>query len=64
MKPEELRAKGEADLKTQALEIKEELFKLRLQKSTGQLEKSHRVKELRRDLARTYTILKEKAKKD
>jgi large subunit ribosomal protein L29 len=64
LKPEELRAKGEADLNTQALEIKEELFKLRLQKSTGALEKSHRMKELRRDLARTYTILKEKAKKD
>ena len=62
MKPEELRGKVEADLQTQALEIKEELFKLRLQKSTGQLEKSHRLRELRKDLARTYTILKEKKK--
>ena len=64
MKPEELRAKGDADLNTQALEIKEELFKLRLQKSTGQLEKNHRLKELRRDLARTYTVLRERKKKE
>ena len=62
MKPEELRGKAEADLHTQALEIKEELFKLRLQKATGQLDKNHRLKELRKDLARTYTILKEKKK--
>jgi large subunit ribosomal protein L29 len=64
LKPEELRGKVEADLKTHALEIKEELFKLRLQKSTGALEKSHRMKELRRDLARTYTVLKEKENKE
>ena len=64
MKPEELRGKVEADLQTQALEIKEELFKLRLQKSTGQLEKSHRLKELRKDLARTYTVLNEKKEKE
>jgi large subunit ribosomal protein L29 len=64
LKPEELRGKVEADLQTQALEIKEELFKLRLQKSTGQLEKSHRLKELRKDLARTYTVLNEKKEKE
>lgn len=63
MKPEELRTKNETDLNTQLGELKEELFKLKLQKSIGQLEKSHRLKELRHDMARTHTILKEKTKK-
>lgn len=64
MKPKELRAKSESDLKTQTLELKEELFKLTLQKATGQLEKTHRLGEIRRDLARVSTVLIERASKE
>jgi large subunit ribosomal protein L29 len=61
---EELRAKTPVDLKTQVEELKEELFKLKLQKGIGQLEKTHRLGEVRRDIARAYTLLNEKLKKD
>ncbi|MFO1519767.1 MAG: 50S ribosomal protein L29 [bacterium] len=64
MTPEELRSRTPDDLKTQVHEMQEELFKLRLQKGTGQLEKSHRLKEVKRDIARAMTVLNEKLKKD
>ena len=41
-------------------ELAEQLFALRLQKVTGQLEKPARVREVRRDLARVMTVLREK----
>lgn len=64
MTPEELRGKSVTDLKLQINELKEELFKLKLQKSIGQLEKTHRLKEVRQDIARAYTFLNEKLKKE
>ncbi len=63
MTPEELRSKSPADLNTQMSELQEELFRLRLARSTGQLEKNHRLKELRRNVARIRTILGERARK-
>ncbi len=63
MTPEELRSKSPADLKTQVLELQEELFRLKLARTTGQLEKNHRLKEIRRDVARIHTILGETARK-
>jgi large subunit ribosomal protein L29 len=41
-------------------ELAEQLFALRLQKVTGQLEKPSRVREVRKDLARVLTVLREK----
>jgi large subunit ribosomal protein L29 len=41
-------------------DISEQLFALRLQKVTGQLEKPARMRELKRDLARVLTVLREK----
>lgn len=64
MTPEELKIKTPADLRIHEKELREELFKLNLQKSVGQLEKFHRLKELKRDIARTLTILQQKSKKD
>lgn len=64
MTPEELRAKNPGDLRVHVNELKEELFKLSLQKSIGQLEKTHRLKEIKKDLARVYTLLREETKKD
>ena len=64
MTPEELRNRTPADLKTTLGELREELFKLNLQKGIGQLEKTHRLKEVRRDIARVHTILGETARKE
>ena len=64
MTPEELRNRSSADLQTTVKELQEELFKLKVQKSTGQLEKTHRLKEVRRDIARVHTLLQEMSKKE
>ena len=44
------------------LNLKKEQFNLRFQAATGQLEKTHRVEEVRRDIARIKTVLRVKAK--
>ncbi len=62
MTPEELKSKSPADLKIHEQELREELFKLKLQQGVGQLEKNHRVKQVRRDIARTLTVLNLKVK--
>jgi len=50
------------DVRTKSLDqLKDEQFNLRFQTATGQLEKTARVKEVRRDIARVKTILREKA---
>ena len=43
------------------LSLKKEQFNLRFQAATGQLEKTHRVEEVRRDIARLKTVLRAKA---
>jgi large subunit ribosomal protein L29 len=53
----ELKGKSVADLDKQARTIAEELMKLRFRKVTGQVEQSHRIRELRRNLARLQTVL-------
>jgi large subunit ribosomal protein L29 len=61
MKASELREKGVDDLKTELHGLLREQFNLRMQKGTGQLSQSHRVGQVRRDIARVRTILNEKA---
>ncbi len=61
MNGSELREKSADDLKKQLLELREEQFKLRMQKSTGQLMQTHLLKENQRDIARVKTVLHEKA---
>ena len=56
----ELREKPEADLRHREQELAEQLFALRLQKVTGQLEKSSKIREAKRELARVMTVLREK----
>ena len=56
----ELRALSNEELETKIKESKKELFDLRLQQSTGSLEKSSRVRELRKNVARMNTILNER----
>ena len=50
----------EEELTTRLRESKEELFNLRFQAATGQMEKTHRVGEVRKDIARISTLLREK----
>ena len=60
MKIAEVRELTVDDLRTRAKELDDELFRLRIQKSMGQLEAGHKLKALRRDLARVKTVLREK----
>jgi large subunit ribosomal protein L29 len=60
MKAQELRDQTVDELKDREKELAEQLFALRLQKVTGQLEKSSRVRQVRKDLARVLTVLREK----
>lgn len=48
-------------LNDEVVELKKEQFNLRFQRATGQLEKTSRVREVRRMIARTKTVLREKA---
>jgi len=61
MKASELRDKSAEDLGKQLLVLREEQFKLRMQKATGQLGQTHLVQQNQRDIARLKTILTEKA---
>jgi large subunit ribosomal protein L29 len=57
---EELRNLENADLVEKLRESKEELFNLRFQGATGQLESHGRLRAVRKDIARIYTILRER----
>jgi large subunit ribosomal protein L29 len=56
----ELRDSGEDDLVTKLKEAKEELFNLRFQAATGQLENHGRLRAVRKDIARIYTVMRER----
>jgi large subunit ribosomal protein L29 len=60
MKASQFRDQTLEELGEREKELSEQLFALRLQKVTGQLEKPARVREVRRDLARVMTVLREK----
>ncbi|RMF12669.1 MAG: 50S ribosomal protein L29 [Alphaproteobacteria bacterium] len=60
MKIGELRDKSVDELNDQLAQLKKEQFNLRFQKATGQLEKTSRVREVRRDIARIRTLLNER----
>ncbi|MCC6302690.1 MAG: 50S ribosomal protein L29 [Gammaproteobacteria bacterium] len=62
MKAKELRSKGVPELKQDLLGLLREQFNLRMQKGTGQLSQNHRIRGVRRDIARIYTVLNEKTK--
>jgi large subunit ribosomal protein L29 len=60
MKIGEFRDLGTDELKQREKELDDQLFRLRIQKSMGQNEAAHKLKSLRRDLARVKTALREK----
>ena len=60
MNASELRNQDATALQNELQELLREQFNLRMQKGTGQLDKSHRLKEVRRSIARVKTIMNEK----
>jgi large subunit ribosomal protein L29 len=56
----ELRTLDEDDLADKLREAKEELFNLRFQAATGQLESHGRLRTVRHEIARSYTVLRER----
>jgi large subunit ribosomal protein L29 len=59
-KAHELDEMNNADLETRLREAKEELFNLRFQSATGQLENHGRLRTVKRDIARIYTVVRER----
>jgi large subunit ribosomal protein L29 len=60
MKVMEIRELATDDLRARVRDLDDQLFRLRIQKSMGQLEAPAKVRQIRRDLARMKTILREK----
>jgi len=61
MKAKEIRDLSVADLEKKSAELNQELFNLRFQLHTGHLENSARISQIKKDIARVYTVLKEKS---
>jgi large subunit ribosomal protein L29 len=60
VKARELKEMSEAELRQKEKEVTEELFNLKFQHATGQLENTQRLPQVRKDLARVKTVLREK----
>ena len=60
MDVDKLRDQSIEELRDEASALTQQLFKLRFQKATGQLENVTRLREVRKDLARVKTIMREK----
>jgi large subunit ribosomal protein L29 len=60
LKPADIRDLPLDDLERQLAETRQELFNLRFQNATGELDNYMRLKELRRDVARIHTIIRER----
>ncbi len=61
MKVKEIRELTTAEMLDQEKQLKEELFNLRFQLATGQLENTARIKEVRKSIARIKTVLRQQA---
>ncbi len=59
MKIENIRKMSAAELASEELRLKKELFNLRFQHTTGQLENPSKMKEVKRDIARVKTVIRE-----
>ncbi len=60
MKVADVRSMSPDQLSESLLNLKKEQFNLRFQRATGQMEKTHRVTEVRKDIARIKTVLRSK----
>ncbi|HEY3305304.1 MAG TPA: 50S ribosomal protein L29 [Candidatus Binatia bacterium] len=63
MDAKELRELGDQELAQKRVELREEIFHLKLRRATGRLENSMKLRQDRHELARVETILREKALK-
>ncbi|MDH3999131.1 MAG: 50S ribosomal protein L29 [Desulfuromonadales bacterium] len=61
MKPEEMRSKSVDELNATIAELNQEMFNLKFQLHTGHLENTARISEVRKDIARVKTVLREKS---
>ena len=61
MKASEIKELTEAELQQKLHDAEQELFNLRLQQSSGQLEKPSRIRAIRRDIARIQTVARQQA---
>ena len=59
MKAKEIREMSAAELETKIAELKKDLFNLRLQHATNQLDNTIKISEVKRDIARVNTVLRE-----
>lgn len=64
MRTDEIREYGDEDLSDRILEMEEELFRLRIQNKTGQLDNPLVIRSLRRDLARCKTIRRQREREE
>jgi len=60
MKPKELRDMTQDELTARLKTLKEQLFRLRFQLATAQLENPMRIRQVKKDIARVHTILRER----
>ena len=60
MKPKEIRELDHEELQAKLRALKEELFRLRFQLATAQLENPMRLRQVRKDIARVHTIIRER----
>ena len=59
---EDLKKKSDAELAQELVDAKKELFNLRFQNATNQLDNTARIKDVRRNIARIQTVITQKAK--
>ncbi len=64
MKAKDLRQLSSEELESKYEELSEQLFKLRIQKTIGQLDNPAKLKQVKRDIARILTILREREAKN
>lgn len=64
MKASEIREKTQSELEKELKELKSELFKLRFQLATNQLENPMRIKEVKKSIARVKTVMRERELKE
>ena len=62
MKAADVKQKSDDELAEQLIDLRKEAFNLRFQRASGQLENTGRVRQVRRDIARIKTVVKERSK--
>jgi len=60
MRAKEIRDRSDDELRKAMSDLEEQLFKLRFQKSTGQIENPQKIREVRKDIARVQTVINER----